>query len=54
SMAPAHYQYAYETGKYFSFVSNTGPRSEFSIFSIKIDEETGKPITTTLATFNQN
>ncbi|RIB27212.1 carotenoid oxygenase [Gigaspora rosea] len=49
-MAPAHYQYDSETGEYFSFVSNTGPRPEFSIFSIKTDEETGKPITTILAT----
>ncbi|KAF0537718.1 carotenoid oxygenase [Gigaspora margarita] len=32
-MAPAHYQYAYETGKYFSFVSNTGPRSEFTTYT---------------------
>ncbi|CAG8484814.1 43493_t:CDS:2 [Gigaspora margarita] len=50
-MAPAHYQYYAETGEYFfSFVSNPGAISEYNVFSIKTDEETGKPITTILAT----
>ncbi|CAG8632912.1 21880_t:CDS:2 [Dentiscutata erythropus] len=49
-MAPAHYQYDAETGEYISFVSNPGAIPEYNIFSIKTDEETGKPITTILAT----
>ena len=49
-MAPAHYQYDVETGEYFSFVSNPDAIPEYNIFSIKTDEETGKPITTILAT----
>ncbi|CAG8725258.1 21907_t:CDS:2 [Cetraspora pellucida] len=49
-MAPAHSQYDAETGEYFSFVPNSGSRSEYNVFSVKTDEETGKPVTTILAT----
>ncbi|CAG8793721.1 17612_t:CDS:2, partial [Racocetra fulgida] len=53
-MAPAHSHYDAETREYFSFVPNAGPKSEYNVFSIKTDEETGKPITTILATIPSN
>ncbi|RIB25953.1 hypothetical protein C2G38_2164691 [Gigaspora rosea] len=50
----AHYQYDSETGEYFSFVSNTGPSLEFSIFFIKTDEKLENLLQLFLLLFHQN
>ena len=49
-LSPAHPQYDSETGEYISFVGNMGSYTEYNVFSIKRDPQSGKPITTILAT----
>ena len=49
-LSPAHPQYDNETGEYISFVGNMESHTEYNVFSIKRDPQSGKPITTILAT----
>ncbi|CAG8643497.1 6671_t:CDS:2 [Ambispora leptoticha] len=44
-MSPAHPQYDASTGEYISFTQKNGPKTKYTIFSIREDPETRKPIT---------
>ncbi|CAG8599538.1 5840_t:CDS:2 [Ambispora gerdemannii] len=49
-MSPAHPQYDASTGEFISFTQKNGPKTKYTVFSIRKDLETGKPITKILST----